>query len=111
MARCFREFVSREPLPLATLHDAILRFLRGRDDAVIFGAQAVNAYAGVSRMTQAVDVQSTRAAAALLLVFPDLKQDPGPVGDRLRAAGVEAAVLGAWHEIVASDILPEDDEY
>ena len=40
----FREFVMREPLPLATIHDAVLEFLRGRDDAVLFGAQAVNAY-------------------------------------------------------------------
>ena len=24
----------REPLPLATIHDAVLQFLRGRDDAV-----------------------------------------------------------------------------
>ena len=29
-------------LPLATIHDAVLEFLRGRDDAVLYGAQAVN---------------------------------------------------------------------
>ena len=28
----FREFVMRESLPLATIHDAVLEFLRGRDD-------------------------------------------------------------------------------
>lgn len=39
-----REFAMREPLPLATIHDAVLEFLRGRQDAVLFGAQAVNAY-------------------------------------------------------------------
>ena len=30
----FREFIMREPLPLATIHDAVLEFLRGRTDAV-----------------------------------------------------------------------------
>src|SRR6266478_3115596 len=40
----FKEFAMREQLPLATIHDAVLEFLRGRDDAVVFGAQAVNAY-------------------------------------------------------------------
>ena len=34
----FREFIMREPLPLATIHDAVLEFLRGRTDAVLFGA-------------------------------------------------------------------------
>lgn len=29
----------REQLPLATIHEAVLEFLRGRDDAVVFGAQ------------------------------------------------------------------------
>ena len=51
----------REPLPLATIHDAVLEFLRGRDDAVVFGAQAVNAYVGEPRMSQDIDLISTRA--------------------------------------------------
>ncbi len=51
----------REPLPLATIHDAVLEFLRNRDDAVLFGAQAVNAYVDEPRMTQDVDILSTRA--------------------------------------------------
>lgn len=202
-ALAFSEFVTRERLPLATIHDAILEFLRGRDDAVVFGAQAVNAYVDEPRMTQDIDIQSTRAAAlaeelrerlaglfhiavrvrevaggrgyrvyevqepknrhladvrkverlpparriaevwivepadlvaekvtayrrrmgrpkafsdrrdvaSLLLRFPELKSDPGPVGDRLRAAGVEQAVLDAWKEISATEVLPEDDEY
>lgn len=58
----FREAVMREPLPLATIHDAVLDFLRGRTDAVLFGAQAVNAYVDEPRATQDVDVMSTRAA-------------------------------------------------
>ncbi len=61
-ALTFREFAMREPLPLATIHDAVLEFLRGRDDAVLYGAQAVNAYVSEARMTQDVDIASTRAA-------------------------------------------------
>lgn len=61
-ALSFREFAMKEPLPLATIHDAVLEFLRHRDDAVLFGAQAVNAYVDEPRMTQDVDVLSTRAA-------------------------------------------------
>src|SRR5689334_24834070 len=58
----FQEFAMREPLPLATLHEAVLEFLRGREDAVVFGATAVNAYVSEPRMTQDIDVMSTRAA-------------------------------------------------
>jgi len=57
----FEEFAMREQLPLATIHDAVLEFLRGRDDAVVFGAQAVNAYVGEARMSQDIDLISTRA--------------------------------------------------
>lgn len=52
----------REPLPLATIHDAVLEFLRGRTDVVVFGATAVNAYSDEPRMTQDIDLMSTRAA-------------------------------------------------
>lgn len=52
----------KEPLPLATIHEAVLEFLRNRNDAALFGAQAVNAYVDEPRMTQDVDVLSTRAA-------------------------------------------------
>lgn len=51
-----------EPLPLATVHEAVLDFLRGRADAVVFGATAVNAYVSESRMTQDIDIMSPRAA-------------------------------------------------
>jgi len=57
----FKEFAMREPLPLATIHEAVLEFLRGRDDVVVFGATAVNAYVGEPRMTQDIDLMSTRA--------------------------------------------------
>ena len=52
-----------EPLPLATIHEAVLNFLRNREDAALFGAQAVNAYVEEPRMTQDVDILSVRAAA------------------------------------------------
>ena len=52
----------REQLPLATIHDAVLTFLRGRDDVVVYGATAVNAYVDEPRMTQDIDLMSTRAA-------------------------------------------------
>ncbi|GIK55577.1 MAG: hypothetical protein BroJett015_12400 [Chloroflexota bacterium] len=56
-----QEFVMQEALPLSTIHNAVLEFLRGRDDAVLFGAQAVNAYVSQPRMTQDIDLMSTRA--------------------------------------------------
>ena len=52
----------REPLPLATVHEAVLEFIRGRDDVVLFGAPAVNAYVSEPRMTQDIDLMSSRAA-------------------------------------------------
>jgi hypothetical protein len=57
----FREFVMHEPLPLATIQETILEFLRGRRDVALFGAQAVNAYVDEPRMTQDIDLLSFRA--------------------------------------------------
>ncbi len=51
----------REILPLSVIQTAILEFLRNREDVVLFGAQAVNAYVSEPRMTQDVDLLSTRA--------------------------------------------------
>lgn len=201
----FREFAMQEQLPLAAIQNAVLEFLRGRDDAAVFGAQAVNAYVPEPRMTQDIDLISPRAAefaeelrehlsrrfhvvtrireigegrgyrlyqiqksgnrhlvdvrpvetlpatqriaevlviapadliaskviayhqrrghpksgtdwrdlAMLLLTFPDLKRDPGPVTDRLKAADVAPAVLAVWKELVAQEIqsAEEDDEF
>ncbi len=199
----FREFMMREPLPLATVQQAVLEFLRGRDDVVVFGAQAVNAYVNEPRMTQDLDLLSTHAdevaqtlcaylrqrfhiavrvrrvgagrglrvfqvrksgnrhlvdlrrvetlplaeriadvlvmapveliaskvivyqqrrgqpksgtdwrdLAMLLLTFPDLKRDPGPVRDRLHTAGATPEMLAAWQALVAQEIRSaEDDE-
>lgn len=61
-ALTFQEYVMGEQLRLADIHEAVLDFLRGRDDAVVFGAQAVNAYVSEPRMTQDVDIVSDRAA-------------------------------------------------
>ena len=191
-----------ESLPLATIQQAVLEFLRDRDDAVVFGAQAVNAYVDVPRMTQDLDLLSPQAEALaqelrtylrqrfhiavrvrqvsqgrgyrvfqvrkprnrhlvdlraveslpaaqrlagvlviapveliaskvqayhqrrgqpkagtdwrdlalLLLTFPDLKRDPGPVRTCLQAAGADPAVLTVWQELVAQEIRPEDEE-
>lgn len=57
----FQEFVMHEPLPLSKIQGAVLEFLQGRDDAVLFGAQAVNAYVSEPRATQDVDIMSNRA--------------------------------------------------
>ncbi|MCX7015965.1 MAG: nucleotidyl transferase AbiEii/AbiGii toxin family protein [Candidatus Sumerlaeota bacterium] len=53
----------RETLPLATLQSAVLEFLQKRDDVVVFGAQAVNAYVNEARMTQYIDLVTTRPDA------------------------------------------------
>ena len=58
----FKEFAVKETLPLSAIQDAVLEFLQGRDDAVVFGAQAVNAYVDEPRMTQEVDILSDRAS-------------------------------------------------
>src|SRR5215217_2133614 len=199
----FQEFAMREPLPLATVHEAVLEFLRGRDDVVVFGATAVNAYVPEPRMTQDIDLISPRAAdlaeelrqylserfhiavrvrvigegkgyrvfqirkdgnrhlvdvrpvanlpesqriedvliaspaeliamkvasyhtrrgrpkafsdrrdlAMLLLAFPDLKHESGPVENSLKSLGVSEQVLNSWRELVAEEIRqPNDDE-
>jgi hypothetical protein len=192
----------REPLPLATIHDAILEFLRNRDDAVLFGAQAVNAYVDEPRMTQDVDILSTRGREfaeelrehlakkftiatcvrsvahdqgfrvyqlrqpknrhladvrhvqsfpptqtvldirvltpeeliaqkllslsnrsstpnedldrrdlkVLLLEFPHLKAQTGPVSDRLCAVGADDRTIAEWERLVASEFEATDDE-
>jgi hypothetical protein len=201
----FQEFMMNEPLPLATIQQAVLEFLRDRDDVVVFGAQAVNAYVSEPRMTQDIELLSTRPAefaqelrdqlserfhiavrvrqvaegrgyrlfqvrksgnrhlvdvrgiealpatqriaqvlvmappdliaskviaytqrrgnpksgtdwrdlAMLLLTFPELKREQGPVADRLRAIGATPSVSAAWQELVVQQIQPadEDDEF
>ena len=201
-ALTFKEFAMQEPLPLATIHRAVLEFLQDVDDAVLFGAQAVNAYVDEPRMTQDVDIVSPRAAelseqlrdhlsaqfhiavrvreigqrrgyrlyqiqqpknrhlvdvrpvaalpparridkvlvvapeeliagkliayqrrqgtpksgtdwrdlAMLLLAFPELKTNFGPVRERLEVAGAELAVIDAWEKLVSQTIKAADDD-
>lgn len=198
----FREFALGEPLPLAAIHDAVLEFLRGRDDAALFGAQAVNAYVDQPRMSQDVAILSPRARELaeelqeflnqrfhiairsrtvargaghrlyqvrkpknrhlvdvrsvkqlpdcdrvegvlvptppelisqklvsmasrpktakgmtdaadlrrLLLAFPHLKAEIGPVDDALQAAEATEAVFDAWRDLVSQEIEPEDED-
>ena len=42
-ALTFQEFAVRDPLPLTTIHQAVLEVLPDRDDGVLFGATAADA--------------------------------------------------------------------
>jgi hypothetical protein len=55
--------MSQELLPLANVFREVLTFLGTREDAVICGAHAVNAYCEPERMTADIDVLSTDAAS------------------------------------------------
>ncbi len=202
-ALIFQEFVMREPLPLAEIQTEVLEFLRDRDDAVVFGAQAVNAYVNEPRMTQDVALLSSNAPALvnelrenlhdrfniavrvrkigkgrgyrlfqvrksgnrhlvdirpveklpparridrvlvmtpveltaykviafhkrrgnpksgtdwrdiamLLLAYPELKCDPGPVTDSLNRMGVAPEILSVWTEFAKREIsMPEEED-
>lgn len=54
--------------------------------------------------TDLVDVQR------LLLTFPELKTEQGPVADRLQALGAPEPVLARWREIATTPIQPDEDE-
>ena len=58
----FRELMTHEEVPLAAVFREVLTFLRERPDAVLFGAQAVNAYCEPPRMTADIDVLSSTPA-------------------------------------------------
>lgn len=198
----FREFVTREPLPISTIQGEVMEFLRRRDDVVLYGSQAVNAHTDDPRMTQDVDIATVRAVefaeelrahlsrhfhiavrvravrdglgyrlyqvrkegnrhlvdirpvevlppsqpideipvvtppelvaskliasvnragtpkelldrrdlALLLLTFPELKSERGPVRERLEAAGAGADVLLAWSEVVRQPMRRNDPD-
>jgi len=57
----FHEIIMNDPLPKGTIQQAVVDFLKGRDDAAIFGAMAVNAYIDERRMTEDVDIVASRA--------------------------------------------------
>ena len=46
----------------------------------------------------------------LLLTFPELKSDKGPVHDSLQASAAEAEAFDLWRELVATKIEMEDDD-
>jgi len=198
----FREYAMREPLPLSVVQDAVFDFLAGRDDAVVYGSQAVNAYVRERRATEDVDVAAShgvafaqelraylsdrfhiavrvrdvheglgyrlyqvrkegnrhlvdvrpvtelpparrieevlvvapielvagkvmayanrqgkpkaftdrRDLAHLLLTFPELKSEEGPVKQCLLAEGAGEGVLAAWSEIARQQIVAGDDD-
>jgi hypothetical protein len=47
-----------------------------------------------------------RDLAMLLLAFPELKREDGPVVERLQAAGADATVMAVWKELVVEEIKP-----
>jgi nucleotidyltransferase AbiEii toxin of type IV toxin-antitoxin system len=198
----FQEWATKEPHPVAVVQDAVLAFLRGRKDAVLYGGHAVNAYVSESRYTADVDLASPRPAELaqelrallrerfqiavrlleerdgtgyrifqvrkprnrhlvdvrpiavlppvrrlrkvlvaappeliaakvirmvarrkspqafqdqadsyhLLLAFPELKKEEGPVAERLRAAQASDDVTTAWKDLIAQDIQAEDED-
>ena len=194
-----------EPLPLVTIQNAVIDFLRGRTDVALFGAQAVNVYVTEPRATQDLDLISVRAVElaeelrehlsqlfhiavrvrevkgglgyrlfqlqktgnrhlvdiraaqaipqtrilenvqvlapaeliaskvisadqrrgksksftdrrdliVLLLAFPELKCDSGPVMDCLSSRPATPGAIALWRELVEQDIAPEteDDDF
>lgn len=80
----FQEFAIGETLPLSKIQEAILEFLQGRTDVVLFGAQAVNAYVSEPRMTQVVDLLSIRADE-LAEELKDFVSDKFHIAVRVRA--------------------------
>jgi hypothetical protein len=91
----FQEFKTREPLPLARIHEAVLGFLRDRGDAVLFGAHAVHAY---------ID--------ELLLAHPELKAVEGAVAERIHilTSEPEPEIMDTWREFVALDLHSDDED-
>jgi hypothetical protein len=81
----FREFMSHEEVPLASIFREALELLATRPDAVLFGAQAVNAYCDPPRMTSDLDV---------------LSLDPGGLAESLRATLSDRFRLAARVRVV-----------
>ncbi len=51
-----------------------------------------------------------RDLAVLLLAFPELKTESGPVRQRLEAAAAEPAIIAAWERLAAQSIEAERDD-
>jgi Nucleotidyl transferase AbiEii toxin, Type IV TA system len=135
----FQEFAVAEGLPLASIREAVLEFLRDRDDVLVFGAQAVNRIyqlqvlpatqriAGVLVMAPAELIASKvvsyhsrrgkpkagtdwRDIAMLLLKFPELKENSAVVTDVLVKQNADETTLALWRDLAQQSIQAEDDE-
>ena len=102
----FREIVMNEPLPKGTIQQAVIDFLDGRDDAALFGAMAVNAYVDERRMTEDVDIVSTRAKE-LAEELQERLSRLFHIAVRIRTVGDG---IGYWHDLVGEEILPEEED-
>lgn len=69
-------------------------------------AQKVIAY--TARRGQPKSGTDWRDLSLLLLAYPTLKTDTGPVFDRLTANAADAPAIGEWHRLVALQIIGED---
>jgi hypothetical protein len=69
-----QEFSMANEVTLGEIHRVVLNFLQNRNDAIVFGAQAVNLYVDEPRMTQDVDVMSTIAAELAELIRSEVHQ-------------------------------------
>lgn len=89
------EYLMREPLPLAVVHEAIIDFCKGRADVCLFGAQAFNRYTDVPRMTQDVDImaEEPELVAEELAAFLG-QRFPHEMAVRIRAVRRGDSVLG-----------------
>jgi len=65
----------------------------------------------VGRLGQPKADSDRRDLKVLLLAFPHLKSETGPVLDRLRASHADDRALAEWRTLVATEIQPEDDEW
>ena len=65
----------------------------------------------VSRPNTAKGMTDVADLRRLLIAFPDLKSQNGPVKQSLLAKSVSEQTLHAWHEVVQQEIELDDDEY
>lgn len=63
-----------------------------------------------SRRGQPKSFTDQRDLAVQLLTLPELKIDEGPVTECLRAGNAPESALAAWRDVVAEEILPEDED-
>jgi len=51
-----------------------------------------------------------RDLAMLLLTFPKLKKEKGPVSEILKSGGAKDDVMETWRELVAQELVESEDE-